>query len=151
VLYLHCFQSIFFHGLPPCRWQTRICHFCAHSSTHNLELLLTDLNPRLSLLWIAMASSSCKISDSSVVTRSRTSGVLTKRTNLQRIHIRMVPPRNATRSCFRYRRQPFHSASCKPWCIESWAWFERDRVSSFHNLILSSLQVCQEWFQQTWC
>jgi hypothetical protein len=46
---------------------------------------LTDFNPRLSLLWIAMASSSCRISDSSVVTRSRTSGVLTKRTNLQRV------------------------------------------------------------------
>jgi hypothetical protein len=82
------------------------CHFCAHSNTHNLQLLLTDLNPRLSLLGIAMASSSCKILDSSVVTWSRTSRVLTKRTNMQRIHIRMAPPRNATRSCFRCRRQP---------------------------------------------
>lgn len=64
-----------------------------HLSANNKNQLindnrrLTDLSPRLSLLWIEMASSSCKISDSIVVTRSSTSGVLTKRTNLQGINM----------------------------------------------------------------
>ena len=45
-------------------------------------LLLTGLACRISLACMAMASSICVISNSTVLTRSSTSGVLTKRTNL---------------------------------------------------------------------
>lgn len=46
--------------------------------------LLTALNPKSLLLWIAIASPICMISDSIVYTRSNTSGVLTNRTNLEK-------------------------------------------------------------------
>ena len=90
--YLHYFQSTFFHGLQPFKWKARICHLSGKYKQQPARYNppLTDFNPRLSLLWIAMASSSCRISDSSVVTRSRTSGVLTKRTNLKRVDVRMT-------------------------------------------------------------
>lgn len=68
-------------------WQMAKVKKCSYvivntESKEGKKWILTVLKPRLSLPWMQIASSICKISDSIVVTRSRTSGVLTKRTNL---------------------------------------------------------------------
>jgi hypothetical protein len=68
----------------------RICHLSTKEKHTATTHKLTDFNQRPSLLWIAMASTSCRISDSSIMTRSRTFGVLTKRTNLQRVDTKMT-------------------------------------------------------------